>query len=352
MDSTKRTDLEYNIINCNVQRVEDILNDDNIKSIDSYLLLLALKAENYAIINKILKKTIYFDNENENGSSNIFLESVKSNDNIIVEKIANYFYTNKIEYDINVRDKDGRNPFLIATMNQNIEIMTTLIEIANKKEVTLNINEKDNDGRYSLLVATLLKNYNMVKVIVNYVKEKHILIDLNDKSNKYNNTSPIIYAINSNNTEIFNEIYACDQRIKIELDETDIKDFENINNAIFQEIVNMNGHLSIKFKNNSEKYKQYNKRKEILTNSYINEKIKLAIQNSSIEKGKFVRITNDCYISEDSNSYILKIKKEDDYLIETKRDKENKWAWGYNLCNPNKIGKFPTAFVEENIDED
>jgi len=73
-----------------------------------------------------------------------------------------YVNINNIILNINEKDKWGNYPFLVATKNNNIEIIKLLEEYACKDNIILNINEKGRYGYYPLLIAI---EYNYIEII-------------------------------------------------------------------------------------------------------------------------------------------------------------------------------------------
>ncbi|KAG4097379.1 hypothetical protein H8356DRAFT_1353928 [Neocallimastix lanati (nom. inval.)] len=77
-------------------------------------------------------------------------------------------------------------PLLVAIINKNIEIVKLLIDYSNKNNIVLELNEQDYKGLYPLLFATKIKNtemhnnYDKYPLLVVYIKIKTFSFNLRE----------------------------------------------------------------------------------------------------------------------------------------------------------------------------
>jgi len=73
-----------------------------------------------------------------------------------------------------------------AIREENLEVMTMLIDYANDHNILLDINDKDFDGNFPLLVVANCDDteLSLFHTLVSYANDHNILLNINDKNNE------------------------------------------------------------------------------------------------------------------------------------------------------------------------
>jgi len=307
-----------------------------------------------------------------NSETKPLLKAIDSNDLEKVSTILSIDNKKSTVININDKNKDGNTPFLLAVKKDNFDIANSIIKYAIKNKILLDIEEQNKIKEYPLLVAAKNNNMRIVYLIFDYANTNNIILNIEIKGGF--KSYPFFYAVKNNNTEMAKLFidYADDNEILL-----DINDKNELNEIpLIISLKNYNIDMTSLILNY---YKKYKIRIELecpinggyyydmllgMYEDYVDSK---KLDKKDKQKQKQIILMNRkknllkkdnknnteavvLYDFKSSSPKDLSISK-GEHIIVTDWIFEDGWAFGYKKSNPEEYGKIPKQFIKKYIED-